>query len=115
MTTTYVDWPLGASQGSFNAGIGNAAAAYWPTIAAQQTTMPLDWNWGIMWNITVPLPMQHWTTYTVNAGRRCIVLASWSIAGADGNYVILQTGKGNPIPQEHLIRTLAAINVGTCQ
>jgi outer membrane protein assembly factor BamB len=102
-----VDWPPGDSQGSFNSGIGTGAASYWPTIALQQTTMPLDWNWGIMWNLTVPLVS---TTVAATRGGGS-TLTSWSIAGADGNYVILQTGKSDPTTTGTSFRTLAAINV----
>jgi outer membrane protein assembly factor BamB len=102
-----VDWPPGDSQGSFNGGIGTNASAYWPTIALQQTTMPLDWNWGIMWNLTVPLVS---TTVAATSGGGS-TLTSWSIAGADGNYVILQTGKSNPTLTGTSFRTLAAIKV----
>ena len=76
-----VDWPPGDSQGSFNSGIGTGAASYWPTIALQQTTMPLDWNWGIMWNLTLPLVS---TTVPATLGGGS-TLATWSVAGSDGN------------------------------
>ena len=108
-----VDWPPGGSQGGFNAGIGNGAAAYFPTIAAQQTTMPLDWNWGIMWNITVPLVS---TTVSATRGGGS-QLALWSLStgfsagAADGNYVILQTGKSDPTTTGTSFRTLGAIEV----
>jgi len=101
-----VDWPLSSSGSSFNSGIGTGAPAYWPTIALQQTTMPLDWDWGIMWNLTVPLP----STTGLTAGTS--TLASWSITGADANYVILQTAKSYPNITGTSYRTLAAILVG---
>ena len=116
ISNDYIDWPMGSSGDSFNGGIGNAAPYYWPTIAAQQTTMPLDWNWGIMWNLTIPLPtFNTWTTVIQSnaaLGRVYAALpATWSLIGADGNYVILQTGKSDANPTGTSIRQMAAINV----
>jgi len=105
-----VDWPPGDSQGSFNAGIGTGTSSYIPTIALQQTTMPLDWNWGIMWNLTVPLTSLG-NAAVGQGGIGGSSLTSWSIAGADGQYVILQTSKSNPTETGTSYRTLAAIEV----
>ena len=55
-----------------------------PSIQSQVQT-PLDWNFGIMWNMTIPLTSTTSATGTSSP-------ASWSILGADGNYVILKTG-----------------------
>jgi outer membrane protein assembly factor BamB len=111
-----VDWPPGDSQGSFNAGIGTGAPQYWPTIALQQTTMPLNWNYGIMWNISVPIPtFNSWTSLTLPVGATERVFgetrAAWSLLGCDGNYAILQTGKSNPTPTGTSIIQMAGINV----
>jgi outer membrane protein assembly factor BamB len=110
-----VDWPPGASQGSFNAGIGYgvngigggpASATYWPAIALQQTIMPLNWEWGIMWNLTVPL-------VSTNDAQGNNVAAAWSLTGVDTNYAILQTGRSYPNYTGTNYRTLAAINIAS--
>jgi outer membrane protein assembly factor BamB len=72
-----------------------------PSITSQVTT-PLDWNFGIMWNITIPLPPAYMSSYG---------LASWSILGADGNYVILDTGVSNYRENGQESFILAGVNV----
>jgi hypothetical protein len=59
------------------AGFGGS----FPSVAEQEVT-PLDWEMGIMWNITIPNP-----TYMGQG-----MPAYWSILGADGDYVILSSG-----------------------
>ena len=63
------------------------SAGDFPSITSQLTT-PLDWEFGIMWNITVPL-----TSITGSSLSGAVTSApgAWSIAGADGKYVILTT------------------------
>jgi outer membrane protein assembly factor BamB len=67
---------------------------------------PLDWEWGIMWNISVPLV----SLPNVLGGSS---IASWSVVGCDGQYVVLQTGKSDTNATVTSIRTLAAIKVDT--
>ena len=106
-----VDWPLGSSGDSFNGGIGNGPPDYFPTIAAQQTTLPLDWAWGIMWNLTIPNPT--FLNKGQSSGSNYLTIPNaWSIVGADGNYVILQSGISDPtLNGGTAVKTLAAINV----
>jgi outer membrane protein assembly factor BamB len=80
------------------------ATVYFPTIA-QQATTPLDWDYGIMWNMTIPLPTfnEYYFGYTMPA--------SWSILGADGNYVVLDTFGSSPTSTGTQSFTLAAVNV----
>ena len=59
-----------------------------PSITSQLTT-PLNWNNGIMWNITVPV---HYT-YAVNGS---VAVTYPSIFGCDENYVLLSTAKSSP-------------------
>jgi hypothetical protein len=59
-----------------------------PSVAEQEVT-PLDWEMGIMWNITIPNP-----TY-MGKGFGGEMPAYWSILGGDGDYVILTTGPPN--------------------
>jgi hypothetical protein len=60
-----------------------------PSLEQQQIT-PLDWNFGIMWNITFPNP-------TYMGYFMGLPASSWSILGADGNYVILTSSYTNPV------------------
>jgi outer membrane protein assembly factor BamB len=58
-----------------------------PSITDQLNT-PLNWENGIMWNYTIP------TMYTTNANGNTAV-ATPSIVGADGQYIILSRGKNS--------------------
>jgi hypothetical protein len=83
------------------------SAGDFPSITSQLTT-PLDWEFGIMWNITVPLTS---ITGSSTSGAVTSAPGSWSIAGADAKYVILTTGKSsyNSTGTEYF--TMAAIEV----
>jgi hypothetical protein len=72
-----------------------------PSITSQLTT-PLDWNFGIMWNITIPNPPLFMSSYGP---------ASWSILGADGNYVIMTTGVSNYQENGQESFIMAGVNV----
>ena len=76
-----------------------------PSIQSQLTT-PLDWNFGIMWNITVPLPPAFSSNGMFGPGP-----ASWSILGADGNYVIMTTGVSNYRENGQESFIMAGVNV----
>jgi outer membrane protein assembly factor BamB len=76
-----------------------------PSITAQETTTPLNWNWGIMWNVTVPL-------VTTDTGTGATTNATWNLVGCDGQYAILQTSKNGGTNHTGVtFRTLAAIRV----
>jgi hypothetical protein len=77
------------------------SAGMFPSIT-DQLKKPLDWNWGIMWNITIPLPPAYMTSYGP---------ASWSILGADGDYVILQTGVSNYLENGQQSFLMAGVSV----
>jgi outer membrane protein assembly factor BamB len=102
-----VDWPPGDSQGGFNSGIGSGMGAYWPTIALQDTTMPLDWEWGIMWNITIPNP-----TY-MSRFMGFVMPATWSPLGFDGDYVVLTSSTSNAVDSGTESFLMAAVNVAS--
>jgi hypothetical protein len=102
-----VDWPMGDSQGGFNSGIGTGMGAYWPPIALQLTTMPLDWEWGIMWNITFPSP-----TY-MSKFMGFVMPASWSLVGADGDYAVMTSSVTNPVDTGTESFLMAAINIAS--
>jgi outer membrane protein assembly factor BamB len=55
----------------------------------QQLVTPLDWNNGIMWNITLPVRY----TYAVSGA---VTVTYPSVAGCDENYVIMSTGTTSP-------------------
>jgi len=80
-----------------------------PSILSQITTTPLDWNWGIMWNVTVPLVS---TTGTTASGGLTSSLAGWSLIGCDGQYAVFQTGASSANATGYEYRTLGAMNVG---
>jgi outer membrane protein assembly factor BamB len=95
--------------------VGNSVAGF-PTIAQQQTTQPLDWNYGIMWNITIPnltfMTTASNTTYATASGAGyTTVPATWNLAGADMNYVLLQSTLSDSVPTGTNVITLAVINV----
>jgi len=80
-----------------------------PSITQQLTTTPLDWNWGIMWNISVPLVS---TDATYANGTVYNTFAGWSLIGCDGHYAILQTQKNTGTNSTGITyRTLAGIEV----
>jgi hypothetical protein len=79
-----------------------------PSILSQLTTTPLDWNWGIMWNVTVPLVS---TTGSTLSGGVTSSLASWSLIGCDAHYAVFQTGKSSGNATGSNYRTLAAMKV----
>jgi hypothetical protein len=84
----------------------NFAAGFvvFPSVAQQQIT-PLDWNFGIMWNITIPNP-----TY-MSKSIAGLMPATWSILGADGDYVILTSATSNPADTGTESFLMAGINV----
>jgi hypothetical protein len=61
-----------------------------PSMEQQQIT-PLDWNFGIMWNLTFPNPTYMSWNFMMGS-----MPALWSILGADGDYVILTSSASNP-------------------
>ena len=76
-----------------NPVVWNLQSGSFPSITSQLQT-PLDWQFGIMWNISLPLPV---TTNAAGANAN----STWSILGSDGNYVILDSAassyRGNGI------------------
>jgi len=81
-----------------------------PSVMAQTTTTPLDWNWGIMWNVSVPLVST--TGATSNGTVVTSSLAGWSLIGCDANYCVFQTGASSYNGTGYEYRTLAAMEVG---
>jgi hypothetical protein len=58
-----------------------------------------------MWNLTIPIP--NFSEYVLGN----YIPASWSIAGADGNYVVLVAGASSPVTTGTDFFTMAAVNV----
>jgi len=81
-----------------------------PSITAQIYKTPLDWNWGIMWNVSVPLVS---TTGTTSSGGLTSSLAGWSLIGCDGQYAVFQSGASSANATGYEYRALAAMNVAT--
>jgi hypothetical protein len=74
-----------------------------------QAGTPLDWEWGIMWNITIPAP-----PFFMSSSMFGLAPADWSILGADGNWVILRTGASSYLTNGIQYFIMAGVNVANC-
>jgi hypothetical protein len=77
-----------------------------PSLQSQLTT-PLDWNWGIMWNITIPAPPFFMSSSLFGVGP-----ADWSILGCDGQTCVLQTGVSSYKENGQQSFIMAGVDVG---